>query len=276
MESELSTEAPEQAQSTEDQGPATDAPSSAVQPEGQGQSDANETGLYDLSTVPEEYREHVSRIAQDISRNADTKFREAAEYRKTWAPFEERGIHELPIEGLDTLLSFAGSLDPEDPDASRQAIVEFAAALGVDFDTAAAIVEGEEPEPESELAQRLSGVEAALAAQEASAAEATEFSRLQAEWAEVERDHGSEFSEDEATRLRELAQRFIDEDRPIQAAYDFIKSVAAEGATAFVKGAPKQPAGAEPAGDADTHAAPVDDFDTALRLHRERRAPATA
>src|SRR5690348_674203 len=61
---------------------------SAVQPEGQGRQD-DTAGLYDLSSITDPaIRSEVERIAKDIDRNANAKFAEHAEFRKSWEPYQ--------------------------------------------------------------------------------------------------------------------------------------------------------------------------------------------
>lgn len=100
--------------------------------ESQGQDDP---GLYDLSTVPDEYREHVAQIAKQIDGNVTRKFQEAAEYRKQWEPLEQLGIKDVPVEDLEALLQFNGILDDEEQfDAWLRATAQQRGILDADDD----------------------------------------------------------------------------------------------------------------------------------------------
>lgn len=251
---------------------------SAVQPEGQGQTDAP-TGLYDLSTVPEEYRSHVERIAEDINRNANAKFQEAAEYRKAWEPYEKLGINEVDPDGLTALLEFAQEIS--NPDTARDALLNIAQALELDLGAVADEEDdGEEPDPIQEIRAELESFKQ----ERAQAQEQAQIQTLQqqaaegfrAEFAEVEQLNGKPFSQDEKVQLIGLAKRFqMDNDEPIKAAYQFINSISGRAEKALVDSQPKPPVSAEPAGRASSAVQPVDTFEDALRLHMERNASAT-
>ena len=266
----------EAVQTPEVQGePVSEAPEVQT-PEVQGQEDA-ETGLFDLSTVPEEYRQFVEPIAKDIGKNADAKLREAAEYRKGWESFEELGLQEYDPEGIGALLQFADALG--DPDTARSAIPNLAESIGVDLGAAPAATETTDETPDelaqlrAELTELREARDSDIAAAEQAKLEDQTVEELRAEWREVEEQHGGAFSPEDTVKLRDLAKRMApDHDEPIKAAYAFITGISGDALEVFVNGAPDQPAPAEPAGVASTTATPVDDFEEAERLYRERRA----
>jgi hypothetical protein len=277
VEDTTSTEA-EQVQPDEGQGQPIAEPS-AVQPEGQGQPDA-QTGLYDLSTVPEEYRSHVERIAKDIDRNVNAKLQEAAEYRKSWEPYSQLGVNEVDPEGLAALMEFAQAIS--DPDSARDAILNLAQALELDLgvDPDAFDDEGGEADPVESLRAEIESIKQAEAARQEQAQIAQlqqqALTSYQSEYAEVEKLNGKPFSPEEKTQLIGLAKRFqLDHDEPIKAAYQLIQSISGSAEKALVDGQPTPPAPAEPAGRASSTVQPVDNWDDALRLHRERNASAT-
>ena len=247
---------------------------SEVQPlEGQGQQDGYE-GLYDLNAIDDPaIRSEVERIAKDIDRNVNTKLQEAAEYRKGWEPYEHLGLNELDPEGLGALLSFADAL--ADQSTAQGALMDLAQQVGVDL--SAQVADGDvEASPltglESEVAELREWKNSQEERELFASVEAEETKRLQAEWGEVEERHGKPFSEDEQARLRDLALKFVaDSDTPISDAYDFIEGITGQAQSALVDGAPDQPSPAEPAGQASTSAAPVESFEEAERLYRERR-----
>ncbi len=255
--------------------PADDTPS-AVQPEGQGQSDA-QTGLYDLSTVPEEYRSHVEQVAKDIDRNVNAKFQEHADFRKQWEPFQELGLHEYDPEGVGALLHLATQLS-QGGDSARDALLGLAEELKIDLG-----LEPSEGEPADDENAPMTKAEfqAYLAAQREEALEAQYAQEAEeafrAEYAEIVKQNGKPFTEEENQRLLSLAKRFQpDHDEPIKAAYALINSIAGGAEAALVKGQPTPPAPAEPSGRASTTVQPVDTFEEAERLMRERRASANA
>lgn len=74
---------------------------------GEGQGESHSEGLYNLESVPEDYRPHVEKIAKEIDANVTRKFQEAAQYRDQWEPYEKLGINEYEPEALEQLLAFA-------------------------------------------------------------------------------------------------------------------------------------------------------------------------
>jgi len=261
---------------------------SAVQPEGQGLPDA-ETGLYDLSTVPEEYRSHVERIAKDIDRNVNAKLQQAAEYRQQWEPFGELGLQDIGHEGLGALLQFAQ--DVSDPETARDAFLALAEAAGVDLGAAQAgdDSEGEEPDAVEALRAEIAEIKAAEAQRQEQAEIATLRTQAEqayrAEFAEVEQQLGRPFSTkagpngepSERDQLIQLAKRFqLDHDEPIKAAHQWMQQIRGQGQAELVNGQPTPPAAAERGGRASSPVKPVDDWDEALRLHKERNASAHA
>lgn len=93
-----------------------------VQPEvveeGQGIETPQESSplndLYDLSQVPDEQRPHIEPILQDVQRNVNGKFEQAAEYRKQWQPYEELGVNEIDPSLMEELVSIAQIVDDEE------------------------------------------------------------------------------------------------------------------------------------------------------------------
>jgi hypothetical protein len=267
------TEAAAQTQEVQDQ-PTPE--QSAVQTPGvQGQQDdATTTGLYDLSAVPDEYRSHVERIAKDIDRNVNSKLREHADYRKQWQPFEEMGLTDLGPEGIGALLEFASEL--ADPDSARGAIERLAENVGVDFGQQQQAQEGE-PDPVAELRKELDDLRAWRDSrderEQLSQLEAQEIERLRHEYAEVEALNGKPFTEQEKSRLIQLAKRFqSDHAEPLKAAHTFLNEVVGSAETALVNDTPTPPAQAEHGGRASTAVEPADSFEEAERLFKERRS----
>lgn len=275
---ETSTET-ETVQPPEGQGQSDVDSTSAVQPEGQGQQDA-QTGLYDLSTVPEEHRSFVEEHLKNIERNANAKFQEHAEYRKSWEPFGELGLQDVGAEGVGALLEFAQDLS--NPETARDAILAIAQAAGVDLDQAEAMAD-EADDNDAPLTR--AEFEAWQNQQRQQWEEQQQLNTLreqalagyQKEFAEVEGLNGKPFEGAEKQRLIALAKRFqSDHDEPIKAAFEFMQSLRGEAEKALVDGQPTPPAPSEPGGRASSPVQPVDDWDEALRLHRERNASAHA
>jgi hypothetical protein len=81
--------------------------STAVQPEevdaGQG---GESSGLYDLSSIPEQLRPAVEPVFKQWEANVTKKFQDHAEYRKSWEPYEQLGVNNLDPSELQDLIAF--------------------------------------------------------------------------------------------------------------------------------------------------------------------------
>jgi hypothetical protein len=106
-----------------------------VQPadSGEGQGDAStDSGLYDLDSVAPDVRELLEPHIKAINGNVEKKFREAADYRKQWQPYEESGIKDVPPETLQELLQFAQMAnDPSQAEQFNQWLQATAEARGL-------------------------------------------------------------------------------------------------------------------------------------------------
>lgn len=245
---------------------------SAVQPiEGQGQRD--QTGPYDLSTVPEEHRAAVEQWAKENDRRIQPKLTEFADHRKRWEPYEELGLHEIDPESVGGLLSFARDL--ADEDTAREAISHLAREFGVSLSEPGAAVDPEDPlaEIKAELAELREFKSQHTQDKELDA----EAASLRAEFEQVEKLHGRPFTDREEKRLANLAQRFYaaGDENPITAAYEVINDIAGSAEDELVTASQGQPAPAEAAGRASTAVEPVEDFDQAMQLWRERNQSRT-
>lgn len=86
-------------------------PTPEVTDEGQGQESS---GLYDLSSIPEQLRPAVEPAFKQWEANVTKKFQDHAEYRKGWEPYEQLGVNNVDPEQLEQLLAFNElAADPE-------------------------------------------------------------------------------------------------------------------------------------------------------------------
>ena len=189
-----------------------------------------------------------------------------------WAPYEELGLHEVPVEGLSTFLGFVNDVTAEDPDTAREAITNLAQSLGIDLTPTPATPAdpAEDSDPVAALQARLDARDEADAL--ATATQQAE-ERAQAEWEAVQEEHGEEFSEKDLERLQALALRLAPvSDEPIREAYDLIKASRGDAEAERVNAAPDTPSPAVPAGHASTGLSDIDDFDEAQAALIARRS----
>lgn len=72
-----------------------------------GEATDSGSDLYDLGSVDPEIREHLAPHLKAVQSNVEKKFREAADYRKGWEPYEELGLRDMEPEAVKQLLDFA-------------------------------------------------------------------------------------------------------------------------------------------------------------------------
>lgn len=91
--------------------PEGDAPAGGAEDQG---ADGTDSGLYNLDSVDPDIRTHLEPHLKEIQGNVEKKFREAADYRKQWQPFEELGLQDVDPGSVKQLLDFAQlAKDPE-------------------------------------------------------------------------------------------------------------------------------------------------------------------
>jgi len=100
-----------------DQGTAPDN-AAEVQPDFGGQGQSASQGLYDLASVPEHLREHVTPILKDIEGNVTRRFQQYSDQVKSWEPYAQLGINEVDPQELAELLEFRQIV--QDQDAFKQ------------------------------------------------------------------------------------------------------------------------------------------------------------
>lgn len=244
---------------------------SAVQPSGQGQQGVSDLYQEALAAVPEDQRPLVEPHFKEWDRRVNPKLEEFAKYRERWQGFDEiEELHQAGPEGVRALLSFAEALQGDDP---KQVLLDLAANMGIDLGAAQAPEQAApESDPVAELRAELQAMKDAQAAEEIGR-------RFRAEVETIKAEHKQAFladmTEEEEQRLIQLGARFAsDHEEPYRAAYELMKSIAGSAQNQLVTQAPTPPAPGMPAGRASTTTEPVDNFDDAERIWRERSAAA--
>ncbi|MBS1863014.1 MAG: hypothetical protein JSS68_15035 [Actinobacteria bacterium] len=65
------------------------------------------SGLYDLESVEPELRAALEPHLKAYDAEVTKKFQEAADYRKSWAPYEQLGINQIDPQVLEQLIAFS-------------------------------------------------------------------------------------------------------------------------------------------------------------------------
>ena len=183
---------------------------------GQGESNNDGSGLYDLDTVDPAYRDDVERIAKEMEGNATRKFQEHSDYRDRWSPYEELGLDQVPIEDVSNLLAFAEIANDEE--AFKQWWNNVGEEYGFLSDDSSLVIEDgsssfdDDEVSDEEIAQNLSEVfesmlEERLAPFEAEARDRQEAQMIQEvedsitqSFEKLHEDHG-DFDDDIVTRF---------------------------------------------------------------------------
>ena len=192
------------------------APAAGAQPggaeagvDGQGQVGAsdNANGLYpDLSGVPDGVRSQVEALLKEYDGNVTRKFQEAAEFRKQWEPYSERGLNDVDPSELSDLLAFREiASDPESFAEWYQAIGEQMGLGGGGDELDVDDDDGMSPERFEEmlgraLDQRLGPIEQTFEAQQQQQALSQAESYINSQLDELQEQHG-EFDRDAVCQL---------------------------------------------------------------------------
>ena len=103
-----------------------------VQPQ-EGQGSEATGGLFDsyLEAVPAEARETVTSYLKDAEKNVNSRLQEAAEYKKTWEPYQGvEALKSYPPEQLSELLAWHQQVTSSD-DAFQQWLANAAQEAGL-------------------------------------------------------------------------------------------------------------------------------------------------
>lgn len=240
--------------------------------EGQG------SGLYDLSSAPEELRPYLEEQLRTVSKNVDARFREAADHRTKWSPYEELGVADVPTEELQELLAFRDLLGDEDgfkewlkaaseqvgleagsPEMDQDAWFAYGEANGF-FDGDGDPAAGEEQQPSDQdsliealmgrMQEQLGPINEFMAAQQQNQAVDGELQQANQTLEALREEHG-EF--DEAAVLK-LAHAFLaDPDvDPIKEAFAELQRIRGEGQSELFDEKSDQPSGSLSGGVVDT------------------------
>lgn len=248
--------------------------------DGAGDAPVEDTGaktpladLYDLSSTPEELRPYAEDLLGQVSKNVDAKFREHAEYRKGWAPFEELGLRDMNPQEVSELLQFRNEiLGNEDalkewlgaaaehvgwqPELSHDDWVALGEANGFfesDEGTEAAEDSGQIdllPQIQSMLEERLRPIEELVNSQRQEAGVAEVKAQLEQQLQSLEEQHG-EYDRAAVVRLAQSFQNEGSED-PIQDAFDEYMRLRGSSQSALLEDKAGQPGVSLGTGQADT------------------------
>lgn len=244
-------------------------------PEAGAKADAGANGLYDLSSTPEELRPWAEDLVAQVSKNANQKFMEHAEYRKGWAPYEELGIRDMDPAELQELIDFRTNVlgDPETlqqwlgavaaetgftPELTQEQWIEIGDQQGFfDPEDGGENPAGQQPDQQSlmdtitsVLEQRLAPLENFLAEQQTEQTVGQIRQQLEQQLDSLEEEHG-EYDRDAVVRLAHAFDAEGSED-PIADAFQEYQRLRGTSQADLLDAKGDQPASALGTGQADT------------------------
>jgi hypothetical protein len=246
---------------------------------GQGAGDGS-LGLYDLSNVPDDVKEHLIPHLKAIEGNATKKFQEHADFRSQWEPYEKLGLHEIDPENMQSLLDFYDLAQDDDAwkgyiesQAKEMGLLE-AQGAGAGLD--GGDLEGLGPEEIQQLVdervrQATEPLQQAQAQQQMQAAQAKEAEALSTRLTQLAEESQVELDEDTEDRIFRLASKYAEQDDPVEPAFrEYLAMIGGAESDLLKKklAAPRAPEG--PGGQAATAAPPLKDFKAAGQAARER------
>jgi hypothetical protein len=247
----------------------------AVQPadagESQGDATATDSGLYDLDSVAPDVRELLEPHIKAINGNVEKKFREAADERKGWQPYEELGLKDVQPDELKGLLEFAEMAN--DPDQFGQWWQNAGKEMGLfdkfseqendDLDLESVddfSQEGIEKLIAEKVAEATSPIQEKFQAQEQERLEQEASQEITSQLEEIRKDHPDlpKGAEDAIVRL---AYSHADEDpNPIQKGFEEYEQLIGQGEKALFTDKAEQPQTPEGPGAASTSPEKVTSF----------------
>jgi len=236
-----------------------------------------------LSDIPEEHRPYVETAVKQFDANVTRKFQDAAEYRKTWEPYEQLGVNDVEPEQMEQLMAFAEIAS--DPDTFRQwweAVGDEYGFTDELYDELGGDEEGDEDEDILEQPAMTQALEEILDQRLAPLLEkererdeqqrVDEASRLvDQQIAKLKEEHG-DFDEQ---MIYKLALAYDGDDAITQAFNDY-KDLVSNTERNTLREKSNQPPPSEGPGRADTNAHPVTDWNEAKDAARERIRQANA
>lgn len=235
------------------------------------QSPATESGLYDLESVDPTMRAALEPHLKAIEANATKKFQEAAEYRKGWAPYEELGVNNVPIEVMQELFEFARiANDPEQFQQWWQEVGETKGFHSAELDTDDLdLTDADDLTPErikelvaEAVSENLNPIQERFQAQDQERALAEANEAIEQQMAQIRSDNPNlpEGAEDD---IAQLAMAYVDDDpdNAIAKGFEKYKALVGQGEKNLFAQKSNQPMAPESTGTPATSAEGITSFD---------------
>lgn len=239
-------------------------------------TEGSEPDLYDIEQVDPEYREHFAPHLKAVQSAVDKKFREAADYRKGWQPYEELGLRDMDPGAVKQLLDFAQMAnDPSQFDEWLKAAAEERGLLNgssEDDDLGLEEIEDLSPEKIKELvAEQTQPIQETLQQQQQQAAVAEAEQGIDESLEQIRKDN-PDLPENAEDAIVKLAYSYAEEDGvdPIAKGFEDYQSLIGQGEKGLFEKKAAQPKPAEGAGAAVMGDEKITSFDDPRLMARAK------
>lgn len=247
----------------------TDPTPDPVQPdEGQGGQGSEAPYAEFLNRVPEEVRPQVEPIFKEWDGQVTRRFQDASDYKKTWEPYEQLGISQVPPEEMQWHLSFRDAL-MNNPQAVVDWAKEFAQENNISLEQAVQEAQQQDPGLDefgsfdqqalqthlAPLQQQMEQITAYIEQQRQQAALSNAQQQIEKQLDELKAAHPNEY-------VREEVELFLDRHRDkglqaVPAAFADAQKWKAQHQKQFLASKADVPPGAEHGGGADGSVEPA-------------------
>lgn len=255
-----------------------DDPVQGEQPQGAD----SQPGVFDsyLQSVPEDHREPVAQYLKDAERQVNSRLQEAAELRKTWQPYQDAGVTQLPPDQAQQLLEWYGYIQQEGN--YEQWLREQYEQLDQQQVREDPSLEGLSRTEVEQLAQQMAEQQLApfqqqLEQMQFQQATDQEHSLMQSALTDLEKEHGVKLNEEQKAVVFDLGMSAMPDEGQtlanghnwVKAGFDRFQEIASQAQRAFVDQKAQQPPTPLQSGGVAGVQAPTD-WKGAAEMARER------
>lgn len=242
-------------------------------------AEGSEPDLYDIEQVDPEYREQFAPHLKAVQSKVEKQFRDHAELRKGWEPYEELGLRDMDPGAVKQLIDFASMAnDPSQFDEWLKTAAEERGLLngnGSEEDLGLEEIEDLSPEKIKELVAEQTGpIKEALDNQSREQAIAGAEEEVQTSLQGIRKDN-PDLPETAEDAIEQLAYRYTDESNLsasecIAKGFEDYKNLIGQGEKSLFDQKDKQPAPAEGAGPAAMGDEKITSFDDPRLMARAK------
>ncbi len=239
-------------------------------------TEGSEPDLYDIEQVDPEYREQFAPHLKAVQSKVEKQFRDHAELRKGWEPYEELGLRDMDPGAVKQLLDFAQMAnDPSQFDEWLKAAAEERGLFngnGSEEDLGLEEIEDLSPEKIKELvAEQTKPIQDTLQQQQQAAAVAEAEQGIEESLEQIRKDN-PDLPENAEDAIVKLAYSYAEEEGidPIAKGFEDYQSLIGQGEKGLFEKKAEQPKPAEGAGAAVMGDEKITSFDDPRLMARAK------